>query len=249
MHMRTKKWAIPELRECPWYVDEPWKHAGRWRERFARQAPLHVEVGCGKGVATAAMAADNRNINFIAVDITTNVLGDARRNAVRAFTGENVDNLQLARIDVMRIDHMLTEEDRVERIYIQFCNPWTMHARHAKRRLTHPRQLAMYRKFLVTGGEIWFKTDDDTLFNESRDYFEKCGFDEVFVTTDLHASGFTPNYLSEHEIMYMNQGVPIKFGIYRKTEREPSIDPMKWGRIGPRICEKEEDEDAETDRL
>ena len=54
-------------------------------------------------------------------------------------------------------------EDRVERIYINFCNPWPTGSCH-KKRLTHPRQLANYRTILAENGEIHFKTDDDDLF-------------------------------------------------------------------------------------
>ncbi len=58
---------------------------------------------------------------------------------------------------------MLGKEDYAERIYINFCNPWPR-GKHKKRRLTHTRQLIQYRDFLVDGGEIHFKTDDDELF-------------------------------------------------------------------------------------
>ena len=253
MHMRTKKWAKPELFACSYYIDQPETYAGKWRGQFEREAPLHLEVGCGKGVATALMAADNRDINFLAMDITTNVLGDVRRNAEAAFHGDPVDNLKLLRYDVMNINRVLTAEDRVERIYIQFCNPWTMHQdRHAKRRLTHPRQLVQYREFMTDSGEIWFKTDEDTLFDESLDYFDKCGFDTVYLTRDLHADGFQPNYESEHELRFAAEGVPIKFGIFRKTDRPITIDPLKWGRTGPRkntgtADEAEGSEDTEAE--
>ena len=74
----------------------------------------------------------------------------------------------------------------------------------------------LYRKILRPGGEIYFKTDDDALFDASREYFAACGFQEKYVTLDLHASGFSPNFVSEHEKLYADQGVPIKFGVYQK---------------------------------
>ena len=53
MHMRTKKWAKPELAVCPYFTDEPETKRGRWRAQFEREQPLYLELGCGKGVSTA----------------------------------------------------------------------------------------------------------------------------------------------------------------------------------------------------
>ena len=85
-----------------------------------------------------------------------------------------------------------------------------------------------YRDFLVPGGEIWFKTDDDDLFRDSLLYFKVCGFSQVYLTYDLHASGFTPNYITEHEKKYTMKGIPIKFCIVRKEERTIDLDPVHW---------------------
>ncbi len=226
MHMRTKKWARPELAACPWCVDEPEKLRGRWAEAFPKKQPFHLELGCGKGVATAAMAADNPQINYLAVDISPDVLGDARRAVVRAC-GEQPGNILLSRFNIEQLSWFLAPEDRVERVYIRFCNPWPR-KRHEKRRLTHPRQLAQLRAVRPVGGEIYFKTDDEPLFRDSLIYFETAGFEPVFVTEDLHASGFAPNYVSEHERKFAAQGIPIKGGIWRKTDAAVERDFTRW---------------------
>ena len=127
-----------------------------------------------------------------------------------------------------------TRNDRAERIYIHFCNPWTEHPKHAKRRLTHPRQLMQYREILKPGGEIWFKTDDDTLFQDSLVYLDLCGFVIRYLTHDLHAAGFTPNYISEHERKFTDMGVPIKFGIFRMKAEAPAFDPTRY-RLTPGV--------------
>lgn len=228
MHMRTKKWAKPELSACPYFTDEAELRCGHWREQFAQDAPLYLELGCGKGVSTAAMTRDNPDINFVVIDITCNVLGDTRRNIAAAYGEEPVRNVMIARYDIATIEKMFAPEDRVERIYINFCNPWTKRPKYAKRRLTHPRQLMQYREFLVDGGEIWFKTDDVPLFTESLPYFEACGFEMRYLTNDLHASGFAPNYVSEHEMKFTALGVPIKFVIMRKKPGPVAIDPVRW---------------------
>jgi len=237
LHIRTKKWARPELEACPFYEPEGEERKGRWREAFPRpERPLHLEMGCGKGVSTAQMAAANPEINYVAVDISPDVLGDARRNLVRACGGDPT-NIWILRADICLIDRYFDRDDGPERIYISFCNPWTERPKHEKRRLTHPRQLVQYRRMLRPGGEIWMKTDDDRLFEDSLAYFLLCGFEVVFRTGDLHGSGFAPNYISEHEAKYMEQGVPIKFAIFRMTETEPGFDPTRF-RLTPGLRQR-----------
>ena len=234
MHIRRKKWARPELAACPFFDAEGESRRGRWREGFADPGkPLHLEMGCGKGVSTAKMAAANPEINYVAVDISEDVLGDARRNIVRAC-GENPGNIRLLSADICFIGKCFSREDGAERIIISFCNPWSERPKHEKRRLTHPRQLIQYREMLREGGEIWFKTDDDTLYDDSLAYFALCGFEPVTLIRDLAGSGFAPNYISEHEEKYMALGVPIKFGIFRMTEKAPDFDPTRF-RLTPGV--------------
>ena len=73
--------------------------------------------------------------------------------------------------DIERILDVFSKEDKIDRIYINFCNPWPR-PRHRKKRLTHTRQLEKYKEFLKTSGEIYFKTDDDPLFESSLIYLE-----------------------------------------------------------------------------
>ena len=227
MHMRRKKWARPELAECPWYTGEPERFSGKWAAQFVRRQPLHLELGCGKGVSTALLAADHPEWNFVAIDLSPDVLGDARRNIVEARKGSDVDNIWLVWGNIEQVSSFFTEEDAVSRIYINFCNPWPRR-RHEKRRLTHPRQLAQYRRFLCDGGEIWFKTDNEALFEASLQYFALSGFSLQYRTDDLHSSGFQPNYVSEHEAFFSAQGIPIHFGIFRKETEGLRFDPLRW---------------------
>ena len=223
MHMRRKPWARPELEACPYYRQDPRELKGRWAGQFPQAQPLHVELGCGKGVSTARMVFENRDVNFVAIDLVRDVLGYARRNIEAAFAGAPVENAIVAALNIECISQYFDAADAVERIYISFCNPWTQKKKHEKRRLTHPRQLRQYRAFLKDGGEIWFKTDDDTLFDATLPYLQTCGYRVRHLTRDLHASGFAPNYESEHELMYAAQGVPIKFLI---AVKEPETDKI-----------------------
>lgn len=222
MRMRRKPWTEPLIASCPFYIDSPAQMRGHWRERFPSDAPLYLEIGCGKGVATVKMARENPGINLIAVDEVRHVLAVSIKNALAEYGSAPIDNLLFTAIDATTIFDTFAPEDRIERIIINFCNPWNEKAKHHKRRLTHPRQLMQYRDFLVPGGQIFFKTDDTALFTASKRYLTQFGFTLSYWTDDLHASGYQPNYISEHEALYSSQGVPIHFLI---ADMQPDFVP------------------------
>ncbi len=210
MRIRKKKWAAPELAECPFYTKEPDKYKGNWQSLFKKEQPTHLEVGCGKGTFAGTLAKENSNIKYIAVDIKEDMLGVARRNIVKIFGNEEITNLFLVEKNCEMIADTFSKEDNIERMYINFCNPWPKD-KHKKRRLTFPKKLMMYRDFLPMDSEIRFKTDDDNLFEESLEYFKECGFMLKDVTYDLHSSNIDGGPMTEHEKMFSDQGIKIKY--------------------------------------
>ncbi|MBQ7522249.1 MAG: tRNA (guanosine(46)-N7)-methyltransferase TrmB [Clostridia bacterium] len=210
MRIRRKKWARPELAVCDFFVKNPEENRGHWNDCFTHRQPLYLEVGCGKGSFIGEIARRNPSNNYIGVDIKPDMLGVARRNIVEIFQEKTVDNILLTAYNVERIENIFTPDDVIEGIYINFCNPWGRE-KHKKRRLTHTRQLAHYKTFLKKGGTVFFKTDDDGLFEESLVYFAESGFTVTYITRDLHNSGMTDNIPTEHEKMFSEQGIPIKF--------------------------------------
>ena len=218
MRIRYKKWARPELEACKFYIDNPEELRGKWSETFNKKAPLHIELGCGKGSFIAELASSNLNINYIAVDMVDAMLGLSKRNIEKAYLEKGIEpeNIILTRHDIERIALFMSDKDEVERIYINFCNPWPK-PKHRKKRLTHTRQLMLYREFLKKNGEVYFKTDDDGLFNDSLKYFEEAGFETIKKTYDLHSENiFENNIETEHEKMYTEEGKKIKALIARK---------------------------------
>ena len=212
MRMRRKPWARPELESCHFFIQKPSEYRGRWKEFFKNDNPIYLELGCGKGTFMAVHGAENPNINYIAIDIKDEVLVLAKRNIEKAYEEKKheLNNVALMSQEIALIDDMLSKEDTVDRIYINFCNPWPKD-RHKKRRLPHTRQLEKYKTFLRKEGEIWFKTDDDELFEESLGYFKDCNLEIKYVTYDLHNSGFEGNVVTEHEEMFTKQGIKTKF--------------------------------------
>ncbi len=220
MRIRRKKWARPELDSCGFYVKNPIDNIGKWSKCFEREQPLHLELGCGKGVFTAEIAANTPQINYVAIDINSDVLGVAKRNIEKEYhnLSKPIDNILLTIHNIERIPLIFNYEDKVDRIYINFCNPWPK-PKHKKRRLTYPKQLENYKKFLIKNGEIYFKTDDDGLFKDSIKYFEDSGFIIDRLTYDLlneEYSDLESNIKTEHENKFIEQGVNIKFLTARK---------------------------------
>ena len=213
MRIRFKPWARPELEAAPFYIDNPEACKGRWKEQFKNpNQPFHLELGCGKGTFISELASENLNINYLAIDLVDAMLGLAKRKIEEVYNSkqEEINNVILTRFDIERILLILDKSDKVDRIYINFCNPWPK-GKHRKKRLTHTRQLEKYKEFLDREkGEIHFKTDDDDLFTSSINYFEETGFNIIRKTYDLHNEKNWYNIETEHEKMFTEQGIKIK---------------------------------------
>ncbi len=212
MRIRFKPWARPELEASKFYIDNPQDYKDKWKTLYKKQQPFHLELGCGKGSFIAQLAVKNPQINYLAIDMVDAMLGLAKRNIEATYKEANheIDNVYLTRFDIERILLMLGKLDNVQRIYINFCNPWPK-GKHKKKRLTHRRQLEKYKEFLSEDGEIYFKTDDDELFSDSLIYFKDMGFEIIKKTYDLESEeNFWENIQTEHEKMFISQGIKIK---------------------------------------
>lgn len=165
-----------------------------------------------KAVSQQSQLAKIHGINYLAIDIKSEVLGLAKRNIEKEYleNQREIDNVLLTAYEIEIIQNILNEKDKVDRIYINFCNPWPK-PRHNKKRLTHPKQLEKYKVFLKSGGEIYFKTDDENLFNASIKYFEQENFEIIAKTSDLHTNPIWENNIqTEHEKMFEEQGITTK---------------------------------------
>ena len=213
MRIRYKKWARPELEASKFYINNPEEYKGRWKDFFKnKENPIHLELGCGKGQFMSKLASSNLNINYIAIDLIDAMLGLAKRNIENTYKEKNLelDNIAITRFDIERIPLILDKKDNIERIYINFCNPWPK-GKHRKKRLTHTRQLEKYKTFMSEDAEIYFKTDDDDLFNSTLLYLEESDFEVLKKTYDLHSEPiFENNIITEHEEMFSKEGIKIK---------------------------------------
>ena len=213
MRIRFKAWARPELEASEFYINNPEELKGKWIKKFKnKEKPIHLELGCGKGQFISQIGVQNPEINYIAIDLVDAMLGLAKRNVEQVYkeNNKNIDNILLTRFDIERINLILDKNDKIKRIYINFCNPWPK-GKHRKKRLTHSKQLEKYKEFLDNGGEIYFKTDDDDLFFGSLIYFKESGFEIIKETNDLYLNPiWENNIITEHEKMFSEKGIKIK---------------------------------------
>lgn len=203
MRMRKKPNLIPRMERCgDLLIPAPEELRGRWRTLKPDAHELRVELGCGKGRFTAGTAQEEPGVLLAAVERVP----DAMIIAMERCAALELQNVFFISGDVSRLREYFADGE-VDRIYLNFCDPWPSN-RHAKRRLTFPAFLALYRSVLREGGELWFKTDNAPLFEWSLLQFEKCGWGLSQVTRDLHADGAV-GIMTDYEEKFSSQGVPI----------------------------------------
>ncbi|MFA9381302.1 MAG: methyltransferase domain-containing protein, partial [Acetanaerobacterium sp.] len=114
MRIRHKPWARPELAASPFFIDDPTLLKGNWHSAFTHpDRPLHLELGCGKGGFISQMALLHPDVNFIAVDIKSEMLGLAKRAVEDVFAkAQRVpDNVLLCAFDIERLSLILDPAD------------------------------------------------------------------------------------------------------------------------------------------
>lgn len=205
MRLRKKWWARPEMEASDLTITNPFLFKGKWQEELRNGGEIYLELGCGRGKFLCTQALNNKHINYIGIDLKDEVLIYALKKAVEAET----DNIRIIPMNISKIENVF-DEDEIGRIYINFCNPWPKR-RQKKRRLTHTVFLNRYKKFLKPKSEIWFKTDDKELFQESQEYFAESGFSIDYITYDLHDSDFPNNVVTEYEEKFTSLGMKTMF--------------------------------------
>ena len=219
MRMRRKKNLGPRMEQCaPWQIREPEALRGRWRSLLPGAAELRLELGCGKGRFTCETAAAEPAVLFIAVERVP----DAMVMAMERARDMDLKNVFFVDADAARLPDFF-EAGEVDRIYINFCDPWPT-KRHAKRRLTHRNFLLRDRQVLADGGEIHFKTDNLPLFRFSLPEFAAAGFLTEQVTYDLHGQGVR-GIMTDYEAKFHALGTKINRCVAVKGDLPPAEAP------------------------
>lgn len=215
MRMRKKKHGAERIAACsalliPPPISEPAAEPAPTPDPqcyFPRPQPLQLEIGCGKGDFAVGMAAMHPDCNWIAMERVSDVACLALEKAMRQ-KDSRPDNLRFLIGDARRVAEYFPAGS-VDCLYLNFSDPWPKFG-HAKRRLTHPDFLQLYRRILRADGQIRLKTDNRGLFDYSLEQFANCGLTVEWQTTDLHHSTHAQeNIMTEYERSFSEQGHPI----------------------------------------
>ena len=205
--IRKKKNIPQRMNVCSdYWFPVPVANREHWRQacHMAPDAPLYLELGCGKGDFAIEMAQRHPQICYVALEKDESVI----LAAIEKAAAIGMSNLFFIWTDVALLKNFFSEGE-VDRIFINFCDPWSRKEK-PKRRLTHRDYLDMYKHILKADGQIHFKTDDKTLFAFSLQEFAGSNFSLCNQTADLHNSQWDQNNIrTEFEQKFASQGITI----------------------------------------
>ena len=207
---KDKLRRFAEYASFPNTFDFEYDKKGRWcADVFGNNHPLVLELGCGKGEYTVALAREFPHQNFMGIDIKSNRMWKGAGIALE----ENLTNAAFLRLVMHKIAEAFAPSEADE-LWITFPDPFPK-LRHAKHRLTHPRFLTLYRQILKPGGVVHFKTDDTALFEFTVDMLPRVGITPLVVDLDVHgnpdALPYLKNVRTYYENVFMAKGRTIKY--------------------------------------
>lgn len=212
MRLRNIPGARDEIAACRYVIqnEEMSSIAGRWRERFGQDRPVHIEIGMGKGRFLTQMARVHPDISYVGLEMYSSVLVRALQGR-RELDGSGLflDNLLYLRMDAKDLENVFAPAE-VSRIYLNFSDPWPKE-RHEKRRLPGRCFLRRYEKILSPDGTVEFKTDNRALFTYALIEAQEAGWSVEACSFDLHRDPLLSagNIMTEYEEKFSSAGHPI----------------------------------------
>ncbi len=207
-------WSDPQLIN---YQKEAVNYNGRWATDFFQNGqPIILELACGYGEYTMAMAEHLPNHNIIGVDIKGNRIW----TGARYIQEKQLTNAAFVRTTIDLIHHFFGAAE-ISEIWIPFPDPHNRHSKQNKR-LTSPKFLELYRKILMPDGVIHLKTDSDLLYKYTLEVVEKEGCTIIENYRDLYNSPFANPLLSvstRYERLNISGADTIKYVQFRLGQK------------------------------
>ena len=170
---------------------------GRWREDFFGNGhPIVLELGCGKGDYTIALARRFPEKNFIGIDIK----GARMWRGAKTALEEGLKNVAFLRMQIELIHHAFAPGE-VNEIWITFPDP-QMKFKRTKHRLTHPAFLEKYRQILAPDHWVHLKTDSEFLYGYTLGILEGKGFPIEYAHHDIYNNPEAPALAKEIQTFY-----------------------------------------------
>ena len=156
-----------ELNTFPNVLQYPQNIKGKWNEFFKNDSPITLELACGKGEYAVGLGKLYSNKNFIGVDQKGNRIWVGAKKALQ----QQLYNVAFLRIQIDQVNEYF-DANEVSEIWITFPDP-QLRTGKAKKRLTHPKFLRLYKQILIPGGLIHLKTDSPALYQFTRQVIKR----------------------------------------------------------------------------
>ena len=161
---KLKRFA--EIKNFQNVLEYPENMGGKWKDIFNNNAPIVLELACGKGEYTIGLAQLYPVKNFIGVDIKGNRIWVGAKKALDT----NLKNVAFLRTQIDKLtDYFAAAE--VSEIWITFPDPQLRFSK-MKKRLTHPKFLRLYKNILQQNGIVHLKTDSPDLYHFTKTVIE-----------------------------------------------------------------------------
>ncbi|MCO5235911.1 MAG: tRNA (guanosine(46)-N7)-methyltransferase TrmB [Chitinophagaceae bacterium] len=202
-----------EIRTFPNVLQAPAGMAGKWNSFFGNENPITLELACGKGEYTVALAKKYTHRNFIGVDLKGNRIWVGAKKCL----AEEITNAAFLRTQIEKI-HEYFNAGEVEEIWITFPDP-QLRISKAKKRLTHPRFLRLYQQILTPGGFVHLKTDSPDLYRFTKLVCEIYHLpvyqddDNVYAAQEIREDLAIKTYYESLDIAGANRVHYLKFGL------------------------------------
>lgn len=184
-------------------------HKGKWCQFFDNNNPIVVELGCGKGEYTVALAKAHPALNFIGIDIK----GARFWRGAKTATEENLPNVAFVRTQIELVEHVFGA-DEVSEIWLTFPDPQLKYKR-TKHRLTNPEFLSKYKHILQASGVVHLKTDSSFLHGYTLGVLQGMGIHPIMAHHDVYKYVHAPKEVvgiqTFYESMYLAQDIPITY--------------------------------------
>jgi tRNA (guanine-N7-)-methyltransferase len=194
---------------------------GKWKQDyFGNEAPLVLELGCGKGEYTVGLATMFPDKNFIGIDIK----GARMHKGATEALNKGLTNAAFLRTRIEFIASFFGENE-VDEIWLTFPDP---QMRKVTKRLSSTFFLQRYARFLKPGGVIHLKTDSAFLYTYTREMVQLNGFQVNVDLTDLYNSGYVDEILAlktHYEAQWLAQQIPIKYIRFELRVDKPLVEP------------------------
>lgn len=172
---------------------------GKWHAYFKNDNPIVLELGCGKGEYSVALAQNNPQKNFIGIDIK----GARFWRGAKTALEENLTNVAFLRTQIELIDHCF-EIGEISEIWITFPDPQIKYKRTKHRLVTKPF-LDKYQLLLTSDGLVHLKTDSEFLHGYLLGLLHEGEHEILYANHDIYNSSSPPTDATSIQTFYEKQ--------------------------------------------